>query len=94
MAYEEKAKMVQRPHNIILEGRTHLSVSGVEDVESFDENEIVMHTTKGNLIVQGEGLHIEKLSIDTGELTVTGMVTDLSYEKVSQGGSVWSRLFG
>ncbi|HHU22891.1 MAG TPA: sporulation protein YabP [Clostridiales bacterium] len=94
MAYEEKAKMVQRPHNIILEGRTHLSVSGVEDVESFDENEIVMHTTKGNLIVQGEGLHIEKLSIDTGELTVTGMVTDLSYEEVSQGGSVWSRLFG
>jgi sporulation protein YabP len=63
-------------------------------VESFDENEIVMHTTKGNLIVQGEGLHIEKLSIDTGELTVTGMVTDLSYEEVSQGGSVWSRLFG
>jgi sporulation protein YabP len=94
MAYEEKAKVVQRPHNIILEGRTHLSVSGVEDVESFNENEIIMHTSKGDLIVQGDGLHIEKLSLDTGELTVTGLVTDLGYEEVrQQGGSVWSRLF-
>ncbi len=76
MPYEEK----QLPHHIMLEGRGSLTVSGVEEVESFDENTIVMATVKGTLVVRGESLHIEKLSLDGGDLKVEGMVDSLTYE--------------
>lgn len=76
MPYEEK----MMAHHIILEGRGDLSVSGVEEVESFDENTIVMATVKGTLVVRGEGLHIEKLSLDGGDLKVEGVVDSLTYE--------------
>ena len=90
MPYEEK----QLPHHIVLEGRESLSVSGVEEVESFDENTIVMRTVKGTLVVRGEELHIEKLCLDGGELKVEGAVDALSYEDDGrERGSFLSRLF-
>ena len=70
----------QAAHHILLEGREELTVSGVEEVESFDENTIVMLTVKGTLVVRGEDLHIEKLSLDGGDLKVVGTVDSLSYE--------------
>jgi len=84
------------PHRLTLDGRDKLTVSGVEDVERFDENEIVMNTTDGVLIVNGENLHIGKLSLDGGELHVDGRVDALSYEDgaVGRGGGLLSRLFG
>ncbi len=82
-------------HRVTLEGREKLIVSGVEDVDRFDENEIVMHTADGTLVVAGENLHIDKLSVDGGELHVDGRVDALSYE---DGGTVrgglFSRIFG
>ena len=76
MTYEEN----KLPHHIMLEGRSSLSVSGVEEVESFDENTIVMVTVRGTLVVRGDGLHIEKLSLDGGDLKVEGLVDSLTYE--------------
>jgi len=93
MIHEEKALAVSRPHSVILEDRERLSISGVEDVDSFDERQIIMRTTKGNLILRGNELHIEKLSLETGDLSVTGLVTDLCYEETAVSGSLWSRLF-
>lgn len=93
MIYEEKEKLSARPHNVILEDRSRLSVSGVEDVDSFDEQRIILKTTKGVLILRGSELHIDKLSLETGELAVTGLLTDLGYEETAPGGSLWSRLF-
>lgn len=93
MAYDEKTLAVKRPHNIIIEDRARLSITGVEDVESFDEGQIVMQTTEGNLIVRGDRLHIDKLSLDVGELLVSGLVTDLNYEETAARGSLWTRLF-
>ena len=60
MAQEERRPGPEGPHHIILEEREGLTVSGVEEVESFDENTIVMDTVRGTLVVRGEGLHIEK----------------------------------
>ena len=57
-------------HRLTLEGREKLTVGGVEDVERFDENCIVMSTCAGTLVVTGEGLHIGKLSLDGGELHI------------------------
>lgn len=81
MQYEEKRpRQEAADHHVILEGRASLSVSGVEEVESFDENAIVMRTSLGILVVRGEELHIEKLSLDGGDLRVEGMVDSLTYE--------------
>ena len=81
MQYEEKRpRQEAADHHVILEGRASLSVSGVEEVESFDENAIVMRTSLGTLGVRGEGLHIGKLGLDGGVLRVEGMVDSLTYE--------------
>ena len=72
MPYEsERGRPEVAPH-LILEDRERLSVSGVEEVESFDEYTIVMSTVKGTLVVRGEDLHIEKLSLDGGDMKVEG----------------------
>ena len=83
------------PHRLTLEGRNRLSMTGVLEVESFDENSIVMGTSKGVLVVRGEQLHIEQLSLDGGDLQVEGTVTALLYdgERESRGG-LFSRLLG
>ena len=79
-------------HHILLEGRSKLSISGVEEVESFDESTIVMVTTQGVLVVHGEGLHIEKLSLDGGDLKVEGRVESIAYEEEQVRGGFLSRL--
>jgi len=93
MVYEEKEKFSNTPQNIILEDRARLSVTGVLDVDSFDDRQIVAKTVKGTLILRGSDLHIDKLSLDTGDLVVTGLVTDLGYEETAPSGSLWQRLF-
>jgi len=93
MAVREN-ELAAGPHSLILEGRERLSISGVEDVESFDEASIVAHTTRGTLVIHGAGLHIERLSLDIGELAVEGEVNSLEYLAGGSGGSLWSRLFG
>lgn len=85
----------QAAHRLELIGREHLVISGVEDVERFDESGIVMTTSAGTLVVTGEELHIGKLSLDGGELHVDGRVDSVSYEDGGrEGGGLFRRLFG
>ncbi|MGN1001521.1 MAG: sporulation protein YabP [Oscillospiraceae bacterium] len=93
MSYEERTKTVAKPHDLTMEDRKKLSVSGVEEVESFDDTEIVMTTSGGSLIVRGSGLNISKLDLDRGEVSVQGLISDLSYQEVAPSGSLWARLF-
>ena len=92
MAYD--LSYAAAPHALSIEGREQLRVSGVEDVDRFDESEIVMTTTAGTLIVTGEGLHIGKLSLDGGELHVDGRIESVTYEDAPAGGGFFSRIFG
>lgn len=95
MAYEESKLQGTAPHHMILEDRRRLSVSGVEEVESFDENTIIMDTSQGTLVVRGENLHIEKLSLDGGDLKVEGDIDALTYEDSRRDkGGFFARLFG
>ena len=87
--------MPQMGHRLELIGREQLTVSGVEDVERFDETGLIMSTTQGTLVVTGEGLHIGKLSLDGGELHVDGRIDSISYEEVgAERGGFFQRLFG
>lgn len=76
MGYES----IKPEHRLILEQREQLVISGVEEVARFDEETIVLTTCLGELEIQGEGLHIEKLSLEGGELHVDGSISALIYE--------------
>ena len=76
MAYEN----IRPEHHLVLEQRERLVISGVEEVARFDEETIVLTTSMGELEIQGEGLHIEKLSLEGGELHVDGSISALLYE--------------
>ncbi len=85
----------QTVHRLELDGRESLTVSGVEDVERFDETGIVMTTAVGTLVITGEDLHIGKLSLDGGELHVDGRIDSLTYEDQGPSRSGFlGRLFG
>ena len=74
------------PHHVVLEERRSLTVSGVEDVERFDETAIVLSTSQGTMVVSGAELRIEKLSLDGGDLKVEGEIDSISYEDDQAGG--------
>ena len=87
--------MTAAEHRLELVGREHLTVTGVEDVERFDETGIVMSTSAGMLVIAGEDLHIGKLALDGGELHVDGRIDSVTYEEEGQDcGGFFSRLFG
>lgn len=65
--------------NLILENRNKLTISGVLDVLSFDDQIVIVETELGLLTVKGDNLRINKLSIDTSEVIVEGEVISLSY---------------
>ena len=82
----------QEPHELRLDNRTRLSVSGVREVESFDENTVVLSTVRGLLIVRGENLQLQSLSIDGGQVSVHGTIDTLSYEEAQKAGGFFKRL--
>ena len=81
-------------HRIELEGREKLLITGVDDVERFDENEVTLQTSAGTLVITGENLHIGKLSLDGGEVHVDGSIESLLYEDAPRTRGFFSRLFG
>lgn len=69
--------------NIILENREKLTISGVLDVLSFDDQVVIVETDLGLLTIKGENLRINKLSLDTTEVIVEGKISSLSYSDKS-----------
>ena len=82
----EEVKTSAKFHNIILENRGRLNVSGVEDVDSFDEGAIIIFTNMGVLTVRGEDLHIHMLDLTEGTAQITGVIHSLMYVKVKEKG--------
>ena len=83
--------------NLILENRGKLSISGVLDVLSFDDQVVILETELGLLTVKGENIRINKLSIDTSEVIVEGDISSLSYSEKGNDktpkGSLMSKIF-
>ena len=83
MALEER-KIVSNANiiqNLVLENREKLTISGVLDVLSFDDQVVILETELGLLTVKGENLRINKLSIDTSEVIVEGEIFNLAYSE-------------
>lgn len=67
--------------NIVLENREKLNITGVLDVLSFDDQIVILETELGLLTVKGENLRINKLSLDTSEVTIDGTIFQLAYSE-------------
>ena len=95
MAHALEEKALEQPHKLTLDERKRLIMTGVTEVESFDEEMVVLHTVKGTLVVRGTNLHLQMLSLEGGQVHVDGIVDSLTYEDQTPGGSsFFSRLFG
>lgn len=66
-------------HSIIIDGRKKLSVSGVTDVDRFDENTVLLYTSMGELTVKGRELHVNDLSVTGGEMNIEGNIDAVIY---------------
>lgn len=83
---------MQLPHGLTLNERSRLSMTGVTEVASFDENTVIVHTSMGTVHIHGEGLQLKTLSLDGGQIAVDGTVSALIYEEQRQSGGWLSRL--
>ena len=92
---ESNQKSVKYAHNLTLENRKTLIISGVTDVGNFDDKSITASTDVGELAIKGENLNIKKLSLELGDLEVEGKVSSLSYTNKNFGASqgFFSKLF-
>lgn len=72
-------ELTQGRHNLILENRSNLVISGVTDVDNFDENSILLYTQLGELVIRGKKLHINVMNVETGDLSVEGDICALIY---------------
>lgn len=88
---DENVRVIQ---NVIIEGRKRLSVSGVKQVVSFDEETVLLDTALGKMTVKGENIKIESFNTATGDLSAIGTVHAVVYMAgENTGGGFISRLF-
>ena len=83
----------KKSHTLMLDNRSKLSLTGVEDVSGFNEEAVSVRTTDGTLIIRGSGLHIDRLNLETGDVSVDGSIDSMQYLSSDGSKSKLSRLF-
>lgn len=91
MDYKDKTASPQ-PHQLIMQDRRCIDMSGVSDVQSFDDRVVKAYTSYGELTVTGSDLHIKHLDLDHGSFSLEGRIESLVYSEPTRGGFL-SRLF-
>ena len=90
-------KMTARPHKLTMVNRSSCTITGLQDVVSFDENQIVLDTDMGLLTMKGKDLHVSRVTLEKGEVDVDGTIDSLVYSSNEayrrSGASLLSRLF-
>lgn len=75
-----KDRQALRPHELTLTGRSRAVISGVEEVDSFNEQMVVLLTSSGMLTLLGDELHVSRLNLEEGQLLVEGKLAALEYD--------------
>ena len=70
-----------RNHTLAMENRQKAALTGVSEVLAFDENQVILMTDNGEIALSGEGLHVTKLMLDDGQLTVEGKIDSVFYSQ-------------
>lgn len=93
----EDKQPVQKYHKVSLNARNTCSITGVKDVLSFDAGEVLLETEQGILMIRGSELHVNRLTLEKGEVDVDGRIDSLTYSDTNgyskSGESLISRLF-
>jgi sporulation protein YabP len=90
----EETRPAKLQHNVIMESRKHITVTGVVDIDSFDEQTVTVFTDLGELCIKGRELHINKIDVETGDLVMEGAVESLAYtENLPQRSGLLAKLF-
>jgi sporulation protein YabP len=95
----EDRKAVAKPikaHTVHIENRERASISGVEDVDNFNEDEVNFQTDSGYVTLTGSDLHITRLNLEEGQLIIEGVINGIAYSgntEQNEGGGFFSRLF-
>lgn len=94
---EDLSNVNKRTHKITLLNRRTCNLTGVNDVLSFDVSEIILETDQGMLMIKGSELHVNRLTLDKGEVDVEGKIDSFTYSEQAgsmvKGESLLSRLF-
>lgn len=77
-------RQVQKSHKLVVNNRKTSMVTGVLDVLSFDLNEVLLETEQGMLMVKGTDLHVNRLSLEKGEVDLSGHIDSIAYSDVHQ----------
>ena len=84
-------------HNITINQRKNINISGVKKIENFDENEFLLETNMGYLMIKGNSLEIIKLDTYQGDVSIKGKIDSLNYlengKKQEKQESILSKLF-
>jgi sporulation protein YabP len=75
----------QKEHQVKIKNRKELEITGVKEVDSFDNEEFLLQTEMGYLVVRGDNLHMKNLDVDEGSVSIKGRVYELSYIDQNQG---------
>ena len=86
-------EVIRSNHNIIIEDRKKLTLSGVKDVISFDDETLLLETVRGRLTVKGAGLHIVNFDTASGDLFAEGKIYAAVYTSDEKNGGFFSRVF-
>ena len=86
-------KTMELPHRLSLPDRRVLKISGVTDVDSFDDQTVCLVTSRGALTVSGRDLHIEGVQLETGDMRIRGEVAALTYTERETRRGLFGRLF-
>lgn len=85
---------IRTKHNIIINDRQNIKITGVLDVISFDEEMVVAETEMGIMILKGINFHVSKLDLNNGDLVIDGEVYSLLYEEKNTYGKPAGSFFG
>lgn len=77
-------RQIAKTHKLVINNRKTSMVTGVLDVLSFDLNEILLETEQGMLMVKGTDLHVNRLSVEKGEVDLSGNIDSIAYSNTSQ----------
>ena len=80
---EELTGVTKRAHKLILNNRRTCNLTGVNDVLSFDEKEIILETEQGMLMIKGSDLHVNRLNLEKGEIDLEGRIDSMAYSDVN-----------
>ena len=80
------------PHQLILQDRNRLDLTGVSDVDSFDDTAVIVFTSLGELSVRGRGLQVRRLDVEGGNLSLEGQIDTLSYSNAVRQSGFFGKL--